>query len=457
MLQGLLESLPAIYDISRFPPETLEEIIAFVPPESHLALCLVSKLISALTIRHIYADVVLHSPAAVVKCCNTIVNGNPLVALAVRTFEISYAATALRPFKRFYTLIGRTLVRITNVHKLALLVPDPHYAADAVLTPNVTLPRLVHFNSLLSLSDTSVVAFLNRHRRISYLQLNAHSTSGSPPIPHTTHITLPRLEYFSGNSMCVAPVIQGGASLRAAFITWDDGPAPAPEPEIALAALERSCTDTLNFLGCRRQGWNIDLLERISTHLPHIYALSLTNLFSSSDAAIVQPPANLDAIGTCLSRFSCLERLVISCVNVWYPWEEGVLQMDEAFDTVTSWGAVCPSLVECTLPQSNHVQWIRVCDNLWLPQLADNGMCWLWGRLRADSYRGWDKVVGSVCGRKPKRALVDLRTAALAREYADTDAAAVAVRDVRLGGVGWFVDDDEDEEEDEDLDRGLGE
>jgi hypothetical protein len=66
------------------------------------------------------------------------------------------------------------------------------------------------------------------------------------------------------------------ASVRAAFITWDTVGEPT---EDSIAALERSSTDTLNLLSCRRHGWNLDLLDRISTHLPHIYALSLTNLF----------------------------------------------------------------------------------------------------------------------------------------------------------------------------------
>jgi hypothetical protein len=117
-----------------------------------------------------------------------------------------------------------------------------------------------------------MVSFLNRHLQITYLQLGAHDA-----VPHPQHpiVTLPKLEYFIGSSSCVAPVIQR-ASLRAAFITWDDA---EPTMEESIAALERSSTETLNVLSCRRHGWNIDLLDRISTHLPHIYALSLTNLF----------------------------------------------------------------------------------------------------------------------------------------------------------------------------------
>lgn len=121
MFLGLLESLPAIPphtpvpagwntgDLSAPPghmapengcavspirslaSETLEEIIAFTPPESHLALCLVSKLLYALCYRSIYCDISLRSPAAVVKCCRTVAT-NITVASAVKRFEISYAS-----------------------------------------------------------------------------------------------------------------------------------------------------------------------------------------------------------------------------------------------------------------------------------------------------------------------------------------------------------------------------
>lgn len=316
MFLGLLESLPAIPphtpvpagwnpgDLSAPPghmapengcavspirslaSETLEEIIAFTPPESHLALCLVSKLLYALCYRSIYCDISLRSPAAVVKCCRTVAT-NITVASAVKRFEISYASviflspfgvpltqspspSPLPPCSSFYSLIGKALHRMTNVHDLVLLVADPNYIS--VLT-HCSLLRLRHFECRLSLDDT-MVSFLNRHLQIRYLQLGADDEIQIPH-PRRAIVTLPKLEYFIGNSSCVAPLIHR-ASLRAAFITWDAVGEPTDE---SITALERSSTDTLNVLSCRRHGWNIDLLDRISTHLPHIYALSLTNLF----------------------------------------------------------------------------------------------------------------------------------------------------------------------------------
>ncbi|KAJ7218629.1 hypothetical protein GGX14DRAFT_356876 [Mycena pura] len=415
-------------------PETLEEIIAFTPPESHLALSVVSKLLYALCVRPIYSDVSLKSAAAVAKCCRTLAN-NAFAASAVRSFEISYAPSFLRPFGRFYSLIGRALQQMTNVQRLDLLAPDYQYIAALA---HCSLPRLSRFTCCLFLDDT-MVAFLNRHLQISYLQLGAHEDT---PLPHDAIVMLPKLEYFVGNTVCVAPLMHH-ASLRAAFITWDDVGQSTEDP---ITALERSSTDTLNFLGCRRQGWNIDLLDRISTHLPHIYALNLTNLFFTDD-----PPehSNRQTIGMYLSRFSCLQRLAINC-NVWRTEGQRALQLDDAFDTVTAWGNACPSLVECTPPQTSTLKWVRVCDDLWLPDPANRtGTRWIWGRLRAGSYAGWDRVVAAV--RKRRRGadaqarLLALRTAALAHEYETDDEDAVGVRGVRLGGAGWRVADDEDE------------
>ncbi|KAJ7466584.1 hypothetical protein B0H11DRAFT_1733152 [Mycena galericulata] len=424
--------------ITSLAPETLEEIIAFAPPESRRALCRVSKLLYALCVRSIYCHISLRSPSALVKCCRTVAD-NGFVASTVRSFEISYNPSASPFCSSFYSLIGKALERMTSVHHLVLLVPDCRFTS---VLPRCSLPRLHHFECCLPLEGT-MVSFLNRHLQISYLQLGAHEEI---PPPRTPIVTLPKLEYFIGNSSCVAPVLHR-ASLRAAFITWD---AVGETTGDSIAALERSSAETLNLLSCRRHGWNLDLLDRISTHLPHIYALSLTNLFF-----IDVQPTNLEAIGQYLSRFSSLQRLEISCVNVCKPTEEPTPHMDSAFETVTAWGAVCPSLVECTLPQSGKARWVRVCDNLWLPDPRQaGGTRWIWGILRRSAYPGWDRVVESVRVRETDESqgrdgdghlrLVALRKAALAHEYDTDDEDAEAIAGINLGGAGWRVDREDD-------------
>ncbi|KAJ7676853.1 hypothetical protein DFH06DRAFT_976206 [Mycena polygramma] len=425
--------------IKSLAPETLEEIIAFMPPESHLALCRVSRLFYALCVRSIYNDVALRTPAAVVKCCRTVAK-NSVVASAVRRFEISYTPTVFPAFASFYTLIGEALQQMANIHDLILLVPDPKYSS--VIT-SCAIPCLHHFECCLSLDDT-MVSFLNRHLHIRYLQLGAHEKIIQPRHPI---VTLPKLEYFIGNSSCVAPLIRR-ASLRAAFITWDTVGEPTEE---SIAALEQSSTDTLNVLSCRRHGWNIDLLDRISRHLPHIYALSMTNLFYT-DVRLSHHPANLQAIGEYLSRFSSLQRLTITCVNVWKPEEKSTPQMDHAFETVTAWGDVCPSLAECVLPQSNDTKWVRVCDNLWLPDPTQEGSTrWIWERLRSHTYPEWDHVVDAFrvrdagCSKGKRdfhRRLSMLQVAALAHEYETDDEDARGLAMITLGGAGYLLDDE---------------
>ncbi|KAJ7728273.1 hypothetical protein DFH07DRAFT_851211 [Mycena maculata] len=424
--------------IRSLAPETLEEIVAFTPPESHLALCRVSKLLYVLCVRSIYCNIRLGSPTTVVKCCRTVAN-NAIVASAVRSFEIAYSPSVLPCSSSFYSLIGRALERMANVHHLVLLVSDSKYIS--ALT-RCSLPRLHHFECYLPLANT-MVSFLNRHLQISYLRLGAQEEI--PPPKHPI-VTLPKLEYFIGNSSCVAPLIHR-ASLRAAFITWD---AVGETTGDSIAALGRSSTETLNLLSCRRHGWNLDLLDRISAHLPHIYSLSLTNLFFID--VVLTHPTNLDAIGQYLSRFSCLQRLQIACVNVWKPEEDSAPQMDNAFETVTAWGDLCHSLVECTLPQSKEVKWLRVCDNLWLPDLAQPGSTrWIWGALRHNRYPGWDRVVETLRAREAERnggnghdfhrRLIALRDAALLHEYDsdDEDAEGVGISGISLGGAGWLV------------------
>ncbi|KAJ6608838.1 hypothetical protein B0H10DRAFT_1815011 [Mycena sp. CBHHK59/15] len=419
-----------ISPIRSLAQETLEEIIAFTPPESHVALCLVSKLLYSLCVRSIYTDISLKSPGAVVKCCRTLA-ANVAVSAGVKNFEIGYIPSPSPLFPSFYALIGTALKRMANIQRLVLLVPDPKYIW--VLT-HCSLPRLHHFECCLALEDT-MVSFLNRHLQISYLQLGAHEEIRHPQNPV---VSLPKLEYFIGNSSCVAPIIHR-ASLRAAFITWDAVGEPTEE---SIAALERSSMETLNVLSCRRHGWNLDLLDRISTHLPHIYALSLTNLFYM-DVVLTHQPANLQAISQYLSRFSSLQRLAIHCVNIWQPGEQPVPQMDHAFETVTSWGDVCPSLIECILP------WVRVCDNLWLPDPAQaDTRRWLWGMLRRRQYAGWDRIVEVMRARELERSaprdfhrrLAALRSAALAHEYDTDDEDAVGIGLVALGGAGSRVD-----------------
>ncbi|KAJ6452414.1 hypothetical protein C8R45DRAFT_847759 [Mycena sanguinolenta] len=433
----------AVSPIRSLAPETLEEIIGWTPPESHLALCLVSKLFYALCFRSIYSDISLRSPAAVVKCCRTLAK-NVMVASAVKRFRISYPPFPFPSCSSFYSLIGKALYRMTNVQDLILLVPDTKYVSVLACC---SLPRLHHFECCLSLDDT-MVSFLNRHLQIRYLQLGAHEEVSHPKHPI---VTLPKLEYFIGNSSCVAPLIYR-ASLRAAFITWDTVGEPTDE---SIAALERSSTDTLNVLSCRRHGWNIDLLDRISTHLPHIYALSMTNLFFMDVVPSLQPE-NLQAIGECLSRFTSLQRLTITCVNIWKPDEQAVPQMDHAFETVTAWGDACPSLVECTVPQSNHVKWVRVCDNVWVPDPSQPGSTrWMWGMLRCQKYPDWDRVVDTIRLREVERSssgmplrdfhtqLVMLRNAALAHEYDTDDEDVTGLTLTHLGGAGWGVDDND--------------
>ncbi|KAJ7123260.1 hypothetical protein C8R43DRAFT_43556 [Mycena crocata] len=431
--------------IGRLAPETLEEIIGFAPPAAQRALCRVSSLWHALCVRTIYADIVLSSPPAVVKCCRTLAS-NPTVAAAVRSFEIVYRRGLGSPeLPPFYALVAHTLQQTHNLHRLSLRVPDPVYAT-AVLSSCHSLPRLGHFETCEGVLTESLVAFLNRHPRIRFLQLGApahatqHSSASNSDALNRhsqAQISLPHLEYFMGPSACVAPVVRC-AALRAAVITdWDldsftgsfTNPPPHPVPHVGgnppadtiddsdpLAALAGSSTQTLNVLSVRAPlrtapgGSNsTGLIRRIADELPHIYALNITSVAIDGDAQDAMHQLVVEDYGRHLARFTALQRLEINCVGLEEeepgpqqtpldarqafvdagdgPSAEPVAdsgeaeegegpmqtevtdaQMDAASAAVTAWGAACQTLVECVVPQSGTIKWVRVCENLWLPQ-----------------------------------------------------------------------------------------
>lgn len=137
------------------------------------------------------------------------------------------------------------------------------------------LPALQHFECYLTLTN-SLVLFLNRHPEITYLQIAPNEALGPVSLAPAAkpQVFLPNLQHFVGNSECIS-ALTDDVSLRAAFIFWD---AVDATPQDAITSLERSSSNSINLLSCRRRGWNLDLLGLISIWLPNIYVLSITNL-----------------------------------------------------------------------------------------------------------------------------------------------------------------------------------
>ncbi|CAK5276429.1 unnamed protein product [Mycena citricolor] len=370
-----LPSSPSAHSLAALAPEIVEEIIAFLPPipKSYLALSRVSHAFHSLCIRFIYGHIVLRSPSALVQCFRAIVaTPNPL---AVRSIEVN-CRRELISLASFSALVQHCLVRLTNVTRLVIFAPEQTTSSFVSALQQCSFPWLTHLESCFSL-DERMSAFLSRHPRISYLQLDSLE-----PTSLGGEIRLPGLEYFVGNSTCLAPVARH-ASLRAAFITWDDAD-EARDNQDVFAALERRSTDTLNVLACRRHSWNLDLLEQISWHLPHIYALSLTNLF---------------------------------------------------------------------FVPSRTMKWIRICDNLWLPDLAHligPGSRWIWDRLRERRYPDWDRILETTHARRGGAAaiahmrLLALRDAALdLRVPSHRMPQEEEQCEIRLGGAGSMLEEED--------------
>jgi hypothetical protein len=153
---------------------------------------------------------------------------------------------------------------------IKLLVHDTHFIS---LINHCTFPSLRHFESYLKLSNP-LVKFLNRHPNISYLQVSPYEDTSVLSDGIFQTLSLPKLQYFAGNGQSV-PAIGDSSILRAAIVSWD---AVDAAPDVAIKALERSSFDTLTLLSCTRRGWNLDLIQIISNHLPDILSLHISNV-----------------------------------------------------------------------------------------------------------------------------------------------------------------------------------
>jgi hypothetical protein len=90
----------------------------------------------------------------------------------------------------------------------------------------------------------------------------------------SSKVVLPNLEYLIASDDCVTAVAHD-ATLRAVYIEWPDSNQPTLD---CITALQCSSSHTLRVLSCRRPGWNLDLVDTISSALPDVFVLSITNV-----------------------------------------------------------------------------------------------------------------------------------------------------------------------------------
>ncbi|PPQ64965.1 hypothetical protein CVT24_008153 [Panaeolus cyanescens] len=377
--------------ITRLPFEILEAFIELSGVSTQLSLARVSRLFHSLTLRSLYCDISLHSPHVVVSCCRTLIS-RPGAAALVRSFLISYSLySAKTPFASYYSLIRKALSSLSEVTTIRLLVHDPQYTT---FLNHCTYPSLRHFECYLTLSD-DLVYFLNRHPKITYLQVSPYENTAVSPEDQLQlpTVRLPSLQYFAGNGQSV-PYLGTNSTLRAAIVTWD---AVDAVPEVTISMLERSSRETLGLLSVRRRGWNLDLIEIISTRLPRLLSLHVSNVLMVDS---LPSETYIETIRSLLPRFVQLQRLRINCVDY---WEMGNIscQMDQDFTTVTDWGEACSSLVEITLPHSNGMSWFRLSGNLWIPDPRHtSGGPWLYDTVVLKRHPRWNSIVDGLKGRE---------------------------------------------------------
>ncbi|KDR79497.1 hypothetical protein GALMADRAFT_1243212 [Galerina marginata CBS 339.88] len=385
------EDVPSIV---RLPLEVLEVFVDFSSISAQLSISRVSRLFYSLTLRALYRDISLGTPSSVVACCRTLTS-NPNAASTVRSFLVNYAyySPASNSFlAAYYSLIKRALSSLLELQTLKLLVYDPYFVT---LLNHFTLPALRQFECYLTPS-APLIEFLNRHPRISYLQVSPNENTShafslsiegiSSTLPS---LQLPGLQYFAGNVQSV-PFLGTTGKLRAAIISWN---AMDTDPDLAFAALQRSSCDSLGLLSCRRKGWNLDLIRSVSIRLPDLFSLHVSNvLLVDADPT----ETYLQEIRACLPRFTQLQRLNINCIDFW-EMSNISPRIDKDFATVTEWGGACPSLVEISLPHSHGLSWYRISDNVWIPDPRHTaGGSWLYDTVVLRRHPKWNTIVASL-------------------------------------------------------------
>ena len=275
-------------------------------------------------------------------------------------YENSLSSSANSHLSAYYLLVQKALRSLPELQVIKLLVHDTRFIT---LINHCTFPSLRHFESYLKLSNP-LIKFLNRHPSISYLQVSPYEDTSVLSDDVFQTLTLPKLQYFAGNGQSV-PAIGDASILRAAIVSWD---AVDTAPDVAIKALERSSFDTLTLLSCTRRGWNLDLIQIISNHLPDVLSLHISNvLLVDSHPTEVSPwsfsiipelnnsifqfhQSYLQAIRIVLRNFTRLRILRINCIDYWQMGDVKC-QLDKDFSTVTEWGESCASLVEIALPR----------------------------------------------------------------------------------------------------------
>ncbi|KJA16018.1 hypothetical protein HYPSUDRAFT_193738 [Hypholoma sublateritium FD-334 SS-4] len=371
--------------IVRLPLEVLEIFIQYSPISTQLAISRVCRFFHALSLRPLYRNVSLGSPAVVIACCKTLI-ANPSAAKAVRSLSISYtyySASSNSLLSAYYSIIKRALTVPSGLHTLKLLVHDPYFVT--LLNQHI-FPALRQFECYLTPS-IRLIDFLNRHPKITYLQISPNentSKSAEQDCPLPT-LDLPRLQYFAGNVQGV-PCLGTACIIRAAILNWN---IMDTDPDLAFSVLQRSSSATLALLSCRRRGWNLDLIEMVSLRLPGILSLHVFNILLV-DSRPTQ--TYLDAIRSCLIRFPRLQRLEINCVDY---WEMGNIScsLDEDLSTVTEWGEACLSLTEITLPHSNDLSWYKISERVWIPDPKHiAGAAWLSDAVASKQHHKWGAI-----------------------------------------------------------------
>ncbi|KAH8828470.1 hypothetical protein DL96DRAFT_1709754 [Flagelloscypha sp. PMI_526] len=357
------------------PVELLQEVAAVCSRGDQLNLAASSRVFHCAT-RLIYRDISLTDAKAAVLCSRTLARNHSLAQL-VQSLHIAFPLNDFA-FISFMSLLNNALLNLSNLEALTIYLGTKW----STILSRCSFPRLYRFSSHFQL-DQEISQFLSRHPVIQHLQLSDTSTTPSEIAMDSFHF--PHLRHLVANSAWFGPLSRS-ARLRSAFVTFN-----VPDINGTISELDISSGHSLNVLGCQRDGWNLDLLDLISTRFPGILSLSLINQPSPEEDGTEVPA---EAVQSLLSRFPYLVRLFF---RTRLPLQHSYAQLDDEYSVVLQWFSACPSLQKCALP--SNLEWDKTASNHWVPDLSQTQdtrtLNWVLTRITDQTQHAWAQGVSS--------------------------------------------------------------
>ncbi|KAI3612435.1 hypothetical protein WG66_010040 [Moniliophthora roreri] len=397
-----------VRSIDDLPAELNERILCLVPYKNLSGVCRVSRKYRAVGTRVLYRHLPLYMAADAIMCFKTLLR-NKAAAESVRDLSLLRLQEydgASRFLSAFFILLHKVLPRLSNLRDFTIHLGSPGSSASThhfdFILEKCTFPWLEDFR-FFGPTTHHTQSFLDRHRssiyRIMLVPIEPISPTPESQIIHDRTLSFPKLEMlFTSASFAKHILTVPLPAIENVLISWmTDFDLGFRDLLQAFSKAQRDKPFT-GKLTIERPGWNIDVIEAISTQLPHVTVLCVECWLLSLDEEA--PTDMLSAIENCFSRFKDLTHLE------WYFGGSGnqrSCNWDDEYEVVSAIGGACPTLRKCQLPFSDR--WLRVIDEVWRPlgcplnlddpdnEIPDPGLTWFFDVLQDKTYPALKKLL----------------------------------------------------------------